>query len=93
MQQNNVSPIGVNSSPSYTDITRKKPVDRYGSFEEDSIEKLSKKDGRHSKKEDWEEEAERMKMQGNQSTIEMSYGRSKRTKPPKGVITPSQLGK
>ena len=40
-----------------------------------------------------EEEADRLKMQGNQSTIEMSFGRSKRTRPPKGVITPSLSGK
>ena len=55
---------------------------------DDSIEQLSKKAGRKSKKEAREEEAERLDMQG-QSTIEMSYGRSKRTKPPKGVIIPS----
>ena len=55
---------------------------------------LSKKTvGRKSKKEIREEEAERLKTQGNHATIEMSYGRNKRNRLPKGVITPSSLGK
>ena len=56
---------------------------------DDSIEQLSKKGGRKSKKEIQEEEAERLKMQGSQSTIEMYYRSNKITRPPKGVITPS----
>ena len=88
MQQNYVSPIGVNSSPSYADITKKKMSDSSTSSDEDSTQQLSKKAGRKPKK-----EAERLKMQGSQSTIEIPYGRSKRTRPPKGVITPSHLGK
>ena len=87
------SPIGARYPPSYADITRKKQATNSGSFDDDSIEQLSKKAGRKSKKEVQEEEAERLKMQGSQPTIEMSYGRNKRNKPPKGVITPSHLGK
>ena len=86
-------PIGDRSTPSYVDIARKKPVKRSDSSNENSIEQLSKKGGRKSKKEIREEEVERLKMQGSQSTIEMSYGRNKRTRPPKGVITPSNTGK
>ena len=56
------SPIGVNASPSYADITRKKQVESSGSSEDDSIEQLSKKAGRKSRKETREEEAERLKM-------------------------------
>ena len=84
---------GANPSPSYVEIIKKKPVDSYGSSEEDSIEKNSKKAGWKSRKEAREEEAERLKMQGRQSTIEMSLGKSKRNRPPKGVITPSLSSK
>ena len=87
------APIGVSSPPSYADIACKKPTDSSGSSDEDSIDQLSKKAGRKSKKEIQEEEVERIKMQGSQSTIEMSYERNKQTRPPKGVITPSNLGK
>ena len=93
MQKNHPSPNGAKPSPSYAEIIKKKPVDSFGSFEEKSIEKISKKVGMKSQKEGREEEAERLKMQGSQSTIEMSLGRSKRTRPPKGVITPSLSGK
>ena len=68
-------------------------MDSSSSSDEDSIEQISKKAGMKSRKDVREEEAERLKMQGNQSTIEMSLGRSKRTRPPKGVITPSLSGK
>ena len=87
------SPNGAKASPSYFDITRKKQADISGSYDEESIEQLSKKVGKKSRKEAQEEEAERLNMQGKQSTIEMSLGRSKRTRPQKGVITPSHLGK
>ena len=93
LQQYHVSPNGAKASPSYLDITRKKQADILGSFDEDSIEKLYKKAGKKSRKEAQEEEVERLNMQGNQSTIKKSLGRSKRTRPPKGVITPSHLGK
>ena len=88
-----VSPIGFSSPPSYVDIARKKSAESSGSSNEDSIDQLSKKAGRKSKKEIWEEEDERLETQGIHPTIEISYGRNKRTRPPKGVITPSQLGK
>ena len=93
LQQNHPSPNGAKSSPSYAEIIKKKPVYSSCSSEEDSIAKISKKAGRKSRKEAREEEVERLKMQGSQSTIEMSLGKSKRTRPPKGVITPSLSGK
>ena len=87
------SPIRTIVSPSYVDITRKKQAESLGSSEDDSIEQISKTSGRKSHKEAQEEEEERLKMQGSQSTIEMLLGRSKRTSPRKGVITPCHLGK
>ena len=86
-------PIGDFSPPSYVDIARNKLAESSDSSDENSIEQLSKKGGRKSKKEIQEEEAERLKTQGSQSTIEMSYGRNKRTRPPKGVITSSNTSK
>ena len=83
------SSIGENSPPSYADIARKQ-IDSPSSSEDDPI---SKKICRKSKKEIQEEEVKRLKTQGSQSTIEMSYGKNKRTRPPKGVGTPSQSGK
>ena len=83
-------PIGENSPPSYADITRKKQDNSPSSSDDDPI---SKKGGRKSKKDIREEEAERLNTQCIQSTIEIFYGRNKRTRPPKGVGTPSQLGK
>ena len=62
-----------------------------GSSEDDSFEQSKK--GSKSQKELREAEAERLKTQGSQATIEMSYGRNKRNRPPKGAITPSPLGK
>ena len=44
----NSPPIGVNSPPSYADISRKKQPDSPSSFDDDPI---SKKGGRKSKKE------------------------------------------
>ena len=87
------TPIGAISPPSYVGIAHKEPTDSSGSSNEDSIDQLSKKAGRKYKKEIREEEAERIKTQGIQSTIQMSYGRNKRIRPPKRVITPSNLGK
>ena len=65
LQQNHPSPNGAKSSPSYAKITKKKPVDSLGSSDEDSIEKLSKKVGRKSRKEAREEEVDTLKMQGS----------------------------
>ena len=87
------SPIRENFSPSYADITKNKPADNSCSSDDGSIEQFSKKSGRNSKKEVRENEADRIKMQGNQSTIKMLFGRSKRNRPSKGVSTPSLLGK
>ena len=56
-------PIRDFSPPSYSDISRKKPVESSDSSDENSIEQLSKKGGRKSKKEIREEEAERLKTQ------------------------------
>ena len=84
---------GATPPPSYAEIIKKKQGDNSGSFEEDSIEQITKHGGRKSRKEVREKEAKRLKMQGSQSTIEMSIGRSKRTRPPKGVLNPSFSGK
>ena len=84
------SPIRENSPPSYVDIAHKKQLDSPSSSDDDPV---SKKGGNKSKKEIREEEAERQKTQGSQPTIEMSYGKNKRTRPPKGVGTPSQFVK
>ena len=93
LQEIHPSPNGANPSSSYAEILKKNLVVSSGSFDDDSIEKISKKEGRKSRKEDREEETERLKMQGSQSTIEMALGRSKWSIPPKGVITPSFSGK
>ena len=66
-------------------------MDSSNSSEED--EHFTKKGGRKSSKEIREEEVERLKMQGSQATIERSFGRFKRNKPPKGGATPFSTGK
>ena len=93
LQENPKSPSRLSSSPTYDEILQKKLVDSFSSSDEDSIEKSSKKAGRKSRKEIREEEAERLKMQGSQATIEMSMGRSKHNRPQKGGATPSCTGK
>ena len=92
LQEDHPSPNRAKTPP-YAEITKKNSVDRSGSFDEDSFEQLSKKASGKSRKEAQEEEVNRLKMQGSQSSIEMSFGRSKRARPHKGVITPSLLGK
>jgi hypothetical protein len=87
------SPLGNSSSPSYAEMIKKKPLETSGSSEEESFERPSKRAGRKSHKEAREEEAERQKMQGSQSTIEMSIGRNTRTRPPKGGPTHSNPSK
>ena len=91
MQEPLNSPVGVNSPPSYADVLKKKSVESLGSLGEDEL--FSKKVGRKTQKEIREEEAERLKMQGSQATLEMSNGRNKRNIPPKGGQTPSASGK
>ena len=86
-----VSPLPKEISPSYANIAWKKHGVSSGSSEDESFEQSKK--GRKSQKELQEAEPERIKTQGSQATIEMSYGRNKRNKPPKGAITPSPLGK
>ena len=86
------SPVDTSSPPSYADIARKKHDVSSGSSEVDSFEP-EKTAGRKSKKEIREEEVERLKTQGSQATIEMSYRRNKRNRTPKGLFTPSSLGK
>ena len=93
LQEDHPSANRTKSYPSYIEIDKKNSTDSFGSSDEDSIEQLSKKAGRKSRKEAREEEADSLKMQFNQSTIEMSFGRIKRPQPPKGVITPSLWGK
>ena len=80
LQEIHQSSTGGTSSPSYAEILKKKSVDTSSSAEEDSIEQSTKKASRKSRKEVREEEAERLKMQGSQATIEMSIGRSKRNR-------------
>ena len=59
-----------------------------GSSEDESIEKSSKK-GWKSHKTVREEEAERLKMQGSQPTLEMSIARTTRYRPSKGGPPPA----
>ena len=82
----------IPSSPSYAEILKKKVVDSSGSSDDNSIQSL-KNTGRKSRKEVKEEEAESLKMQGSQATIEMTLGRSKRNRPNKGGATTSVIGK
>ena len=58
------------------------------SYDDESIERSLKK-GRKSHKTVREEEAERMKMQGIQATIEMSIARTTRARPSKGGPPPT----
>ena len=85
-----LSPIRPLISPSYADALKKK-VESSGSSEDDW--QFTKNFGRKSRKEIREEEAERLKMQGSQPTIELSFGRSKCTRPQKEGATPCPSGK
>ena len=91
MQDFHKSPVETISSPSYADALKKKAVES-SSFSEDD-EQFTKKVGIKSQKEIREQESERLKMQGSQMTIEMSYGRSKWNMTLKGGTTPFSLGK
>eukprot|EP00253_Pinus_taeda_P023537 PITA_23537 len=59
-------------------------MENSNSSEDETYERPSKKAGRKSRKEKREEEAERLKTQGSQPTIEMSIGRNTRPRPSKG---------
>jgi hypothetical protein len=84
-----VAPQGSPLNPSYAEITRPKQPESAGSSEDETLERPTKRAGRKSRKELREEEAERLKVQGNQSTIEMSMGKNTRSRPPKGGPSPS----
>lgn len=79
---------GSPSNPSYVEVTRKKAIESSGSSEDETYERPSKRVGRKSCKEMREEEAERLKTQGSQATIEMSIGRNTRPRPSKGGLNP-----
>ena len=66
----------------------KKNMENFGSSKEDSIERFLKK-GCKSLKKIQEEEAERLKMQGSQATIEMSIAGNTRARLIKGGPPPS----
>ena len=67
-------------SPTYAEMEKKrKPIDNFGSSEEDPLEKSSKK-GKKSQKTVREEEFEHLKMQGIHPTIEMSITRNTRAR-------------
>ena len=63
-------------------------MDIYGSSNEESLKRSSKK-GHKSLKKVREEEAKQLKMQGSQATIEMSIARNTRARPSKGGPLPS----
>jgi len=71
-------------------IAKKKPIESSSSSEDEIYEHQTKKAGRKSHKEKSEEEAERLKTQGSQATIEMTIGRNTIPRSSKGGLnTPS----
>eukprot|EP00253_Pinus_taeda_P013884 PITA_13884 len=74
------------SSPSYADIIKqkKKKIDNAGSSDDETFERPSKRVGRRSNKEAREEESERQKTLGSQTTIEMTLGRNIKPRASKG---------
>ena len=83
------------SSPSYADIIKqkKKILENTCSSDEETFERPSKKVGRRTNKETREEESERQKTLGSQTTIEMSIGRNTRPRAPKGGGPTQSSGK
>lgn len=79
---------GSPSNPTYAEIIKKKAVESSESSEEEFFEQPLKRAGRKSRKEKREEEAERLKTQGSQATIEMTIGRNSRPRSSKGGSTP-----
>jgi hypothetical protein len=67
-------------------MTKKKSQENFGSSEEETFERPTKRVGRKSHKEAREEEVKRQKTQGSQPTIEVSIRRNSRTRPPKGGL-------
>lgn len=74
-------------NPTYAEIIKKKPIESSSSSEDEVYERHAKKSGRKSRKEKREEEAERLKTQGSQATIEMTIGRNTRPRSSKGGLT------
>ena len=66
---------------------KKKPTDNSCLFDEDPLERYSRK-GHKSHKTVWEKEAQHLKMQGSQATIEMSISRNSQARPSKGGPLP-----
>ena len=85
-----LSPIRPPISPSYADALTNK-VESFGSSEDDG--QFAKTFGRKYRKEIREEDAERLKMQGSQPTIKLSFGQSKCNRPQNGGATPCHSGK
>jgi hypothetical protein len=81
-------PQGSPSNPTYAEVTRKKSAESSDSSEEENFEQPTRKVGRKSRREARKEEAERLKIQGSQPTLEMSIGRNSRNRPPKGGSHP-----
>eukprot|EP00253_Pinus_taeda_P004488 PITA_04488 len=73
---------GSPPNPTYAEVTKKKAVESSESSEEEFFERPLKRAGRKSHKEKREEEAERLKTQGSESTIEMTIKRNSR---PRGL--------
>jgi len=67
-------------SPTYADMTKKRPPDLAQSSEELPFEKSTKKQGRKSNKEIREDEAEKQKMQGSQATLDMTLFKGGQTR-------------
>eukprot|EP00253_Pinus_taeda_P028376 PITA_28376 len=84
---------GSPSIPSYADITKKKVAKPFDSSKGEIYEKPSKRASRKPHKVVREEEAEHLKMQGSQCTIEMTIGRNSRARPSKGGIPNPSPGK
>ena len=63
-------------------------MDDFGSSDEESLERSSKK-GHKSLKKVRDEEEERLNMEGSQTTIEMSISRNTKARPSKGGPPPS----
>ena len=66
-------------------------MESLGSSEDETYERPSKRARRKSHKEAREEEAERLKIQGSQSTIEMSIGKIPDQGLPREAPTPPQV--
>ena len=85
------SAIGIHvdgSPPTYAEMAKKIKISENSGSDEDPLEKSTKK-GHKLQKTLREEEADRLKMQGSQATLDMSISRNTRARPPKGGPPPS----